>query len=490
VECWDRESLVGAQKEAALQTWLRWLRRCTVLLGLLGAVACNGAGESSEPTKDAVSADSPAADAPTGDSLGGDGFNHDATTGDAGSDDAFAVDIVDAADVASAPDCDDDNPCTEDLAGDDGCSHKPVVGPCDDGNACTTSSLCVAGTCLPPDEATVTTVAGNGLEATVDGPADKASFQGPFDIAPGPDGAIFVADRKAHRIRRIGADGVVSTFSGSGSKGASDGPAAKAELHQINSLAARKGGGFVALTDIGSRIRAIDMTGTTSTLAGGGMGTEVGGGPAKVFNARDLAEASDGGIVWVEYATSQLRRLDPATGKVVTLAGSTHGFADGPAAKALFKHPHGVDAAPDGTIYVGDYGNHRIRALGTDGVVITVAGSHPGSEDGPLGLGRMNLPRRIEWSAGHIFFIETGTRRLRVVQPDGSLKSLAGGKVAGNADGPGSLASFNWLYGLAVLDNSHIWLADFEARNIRRVTLPKKLCPTGQTCKEGVCAAP
>ncbi|MCB9737856.1 MAG: hypothetical protein H6747_01235 [Deltaproteobacteria bacterium] len=325
-----------------------------------------------------------------------------------------------------------------------------------------------------------------GATAVVTTVASAPALDGPFDVTFGADGRLYVADRTANRVMRLTDDGLV-VFAGTGGSGTRDGTADVAHLHQPNALAARSDGGFLALTDYGTLLRLVDANGSVTTLAGGGAARGPGGEDAVLTTARDVDEAPNGDAVWVEYGTSSVRALPAESTQVVVLAGTTKGYADGPAAQARFSGPHGISAAPDGTLYIGDYGNNRIRALRPDGLVVTVAGGPQGHSDGPLGLGTMTLPRRVVWAADRIFFISTGSPRLRVVEPDGSVRTIAGGMGPGTVDGPAESARFERLYGLAVEDGAVVWLADFDGGTLRRVALPERLCGDGFPCTEDAC---
>jgi hypothetical protein len=84
-----------------------------------------------------------------------------------------------------------------------------------------------------------------------------------------------------------------------------------------------------------------------------------------------------------------------------------------------------------GSVYVGDEHNHAIRVIDPDGKIRLVAGSgHPGfSPDGSAARGaRLNDPENmLPWKANGVLFTEAGGRRIRYIGPDGRLGTLAGG---------------------------------------------------------------
>ncbi|MFZ5785767.1 MAG: gluconolaconase, partial [Acidobacteriota bacterium] len=98
-----------------------------------------------------------------------------------------------------------------------------------------------------------------------------------------------------------------------------------------------------------------------------------------------------------------------------TLAGSSPGFADGPAASAKLNAVTGVAVDAKGTVFMADRNNHRIRMLDANGVT-TLAGGAPGWQDGPAAKARFNLPTGVAVDgAGRIFVADTGNQRIRLI---------------------------------------------------------------------------
>src|SRR5687767_618192 len=226
---------------------------------------------------------------------------------------------------------------------------------------------------LPPLErdwsATVSVLAGDGVQGMADGPAERARFSEPFGIAAALDGTIFVADAgHADRIRRISPDGRVSTLAG-GAPGFADGAGALAAF---------------------------------STPSG-------------------LALAADGSVYVADTGNHAIRRVAP-DGRVSTLAGDgTPGFADGPGEQARFNGPIGVAVAPDGRVLVADTYNDRIRAIDASGTVTTLAGSgRPGADDGLADAASFDTPAGIAVDAhGMVYVADTGNSVVRTLDRSG-----------------------------------------------------------------------
>lgn len=158
---------------------------------------------------------------------------------------------------------------------------------------------------------------------------------------------------------------------------------------------------------------------------------------------------------------------------VETISGAAEpGFADGPGRDARFDAPAGIAIGPDGTIYVADSRNHRIRAIGAGGVTTTIAGLLEGAVDGPAGVARFSFPCGLAVSAsGDIYVADTGNHRIRVIS-GGQVRTLAGGEQGFRA-GAGAAARFDSPTALAILKGTPdvLVVADYNNRRIRKVTL-------------------
>jgi len=158
---------------------------------------------------------------------------------------------------------------------------------------------------------------------------------------------------------------------------------------------------------------------------------------------------------------------------VSTVAGTSQaGFGDQPG-RIRFASPSGVAVDGMNNVFVADRNNRRIRVITPDGDVKTLAGSGAvGLADGAGDAAQFTQPTSIAVSpAGDVYVIDTN--RLRRVSPDGTVTTLAGGDP-GFADGVGTAAKFNDPRGIAVDSLGYIFIADTGNNRIRRVT------PSGQ----------
>lgn len=290
-------------------------------------------------------------------------------------------------------------------------------------------------------ELTVETVAGTGApENNGDvGPAPSINIGDPFGVAVGPDGALYITEVRNHRVRRLDlASGKLTTVAGSGQKGyAGDGgPASGAQLNE----------------------------------------------------PYEVRFDNDGNMIFVEMRNHVIRRVDRMTGTIFTVAGSgKQGFGgDGKhATEAQFNQPHSIALDRDGAIYVADIGNHRIRRIDpTSGVVETIAGSSERRlpREGQSARGNPILGPRALYIDGDNLWIalREGHSIWRMSLADGILHHVAGTGAAGYS-GDGGLATeakLNGPKGIAVDCNGNVFVADTENHAIRRIDVRTGLIET------------
>jgi DNA-binding beta-propeller fold protein YncE len=156
--------------------------------------------------------------------------------------------------------------------------------------------------------------------------------------------------------------------------------------------------------------------------------------------------------------------LDPKSGALTPLAGTwdAKGATDGVGGAALFDTPYGLVQRDDGKLVVADYGNNKLRLVGLDGTVTTLAGGTAGFADGAGAAAMMNHPQGVvKASNGDIFITDLGNYRVRKLSGD-TLSTIAGDGMAGYIDDDDkSISEFYGLEGLSVKpDGSRVFVAD------------------------------
>jgi DNA-binding beta-propeller fold protein YncE len=274
----------------------------------------------------------------------------------------------------------------------------------------------------PDWPAYVSTLAGNGLDGTVDGAAPGSRFSDPFGVAVDAKGNVVVADGgDSNRIRRISPEGVVSTVAG-GHEGFADGTGAGAAFNTPSAIAF-DGKGNLYVADTGNHaIRRIAPDGNVTTIAGNGTaGFADGKGAAARFNGPVGITVDDAGFVYVaDTYNDRIRRIAP-DGSVSTFAGAGQpGQADGPAATAAFDTPTALAVGSDGTVYVADTGNDAIRKIGKDGIVSTLAAAAE-SERHPILRRPVGLALARD---GYLYVSASSGGRILQLDPSGAYHAL------------------------------------------------------------------
>lgn len=321
--------------------------------------------------------------------------------------------------------------------------------------------------------AVVSTVAGSALAGATDGTGSSASFKFPYGVARDAAGNLYVADAFNHRIRRITADGTVTTYAGSGLEGNANGSASAASFSYPFGVAV-DGSGVVYVADWGNHsIRRIAADGQVSTLAGSGSsGASNGSGAAASFNGPFGVAVDGAGSVYVADTNNNLiRKVSPA-GAVTTLAGSgSQGADNGSGAAASFRTPQHLAVDASGRVLVADTGNHQIRAITADGVVSTMAGTgQPGSANGAAAAASFNGPAGIGVDAGGTVFVaDSDNHLIRRITLAGQVSTLAGSGSTALADGSNTGASFSTPRAIAVDAAGNLLVADGRNNAIRRI---------------------
>lgn len=290
-------------------------------------------------------------------------------------------------------------------------------------------------------DGTIVTVAGRGgCPSLTDcfsgdgGPATQAQLHRPTGIAVGPDGTLYLADELNHRIRRVAPDGTIMTIAGTGqtcdpcADDGDGGPATEARLtHPLRMELAPDGSLY--FVDAGARVRRIGPDGVITTVAGDGNSgaDDIPAAQSALGAPRGLAVGPDGSVYVSEVTSHKVRRITP-DGMIRRVAGT--GFAGfggdgGPATAALLRNPIGIAVAADGTVYIVDEGNVRIRRVAADGTITTLAGSGARCssttgciDDMPAPQARWYIPASIDAAPdGSLYVADRGHRVRRIGSP-------------------------------------------------------------------------
>lgn len=292
---------------------------------------------------------------------------------------------------------------------------------------------------------TVTTIAGfsdrkdnfgRPLGGLVDADVEKAMFDKPRYVLVDSRGAIFVSDTGNHAVRKI-IDGKVYTVAGNGTSGYADGKGKIAKLNTPGGLAIDKDNNLYFVDSLNHVIRKISPSAEeVTTFAGvpGKDGYADGTVAEALFNEpTDIAMDKEGSIYVLDSGNQLVRKI--YGGKVTTVTGTMGekvkdtnyikgGFADGD--KARFNFPKGLAVADDGTLFIADSWNHRIRAVRPSGNVITIAGTGvAGKQNGSISEAMLNGPVDLAYRAGTLYISDMWNNSIRSVPVSvGSLRRV------------------------------------------------------------------
>ncbi|MGH7751784.1 MAG: hypothetical protein ACREN5_03125, partial [Gemmatimonadales bacterium] len=293
---------------------------------------------------------------------------------------------------------------------------------------------------LVQGDGTITTFAGTGAAGSGGdgGPATVAQFDFPIGTALGQDGSVYIADFSNHRVRRVGPDGIISTVAGTGVEGFSGdgGPATAATLNRPYGVAVAPDGtlylsehGQFPSNGTGHRVRRVGTDGIMSTVAGtGGFGFSGDGGlatAATLSSPTGLAVGPDGSLYFADSQAHRIRRVG-LDGIITTVVGTPAVVAgyngDGiPATAAFLSFPQDVLISRDGTMYIADLFNQRVRRVSVDGIITTLAGSGNAGysgDGGPATAANFNEPRGLGVGpAGELYVAEQVNDVVRRVAP-------------------------------------------------------------------------
>ncbi|HWD87636.1 MAG TPA: NHL repeat-containing protein [Mucilaginibacter sp.] len=327
----------------------------------------------------------------------------------------------------------------------------------------------------------VTIYAGTGVAGAANGKTTEAAFSGLMGLAIDTNGNIFVADSRNNMIREISADGTVSTLAGNGKQGSVDGKASSASFFSPAGIAAGPDGSVFYVADTqNSLVRKISREGVVTTVAGA-LTSSTKNHPeslARLDNPWGIVVGKDGTVYFTDWERNLIRKIGP-DGEVSIIAGDTDsGAKDGKGRSASFFLPQGIAIDDKGTLYITDTYNNIIRKMDTSGMVTTLAGKpapkgkrNIGHNDGKGPAASFNHPCGIAVDKkGIVYVADVGNNKIRKITPDGTVTTLAGSGSPGAQNGSLDKASFYRPYGVAVDKNGDLYIADYMNNTVRKIS--------------------
>lgn len=297
----------------------------------------------------------------------------------------------------------------------------------------------------------VSTLAGTSDPGDVDGGRDRNLFHNPVNVAYGTDGKLYVADFDNGKIRVVDAAGSTTTL------------ITPSGFARPFGIAFDAGGALYASTDNDPN-NAHSVTSGTIWKIDPRSGAVVVIASA-IGRPRGLTVLRDGRLAVADNLHHVIEFVEPVTGRVSLLAGAwdASGFADAAGPAARFATPYGLVQRADGKLVVCDYANHRLRLVGLDGSVSTLAGTgDAGFTDGVMTSALFNQPQAIAIASnGELYVADSGNFRVRRITAT-TVETIAGDGTSGYLDADDRLtAKFHGLEGIAVIpDGSMVYVAD------------------------------
>lgn len=367
-----------------------------------------------------------------------------------------------------------------------------------------------------PPPYNISTIAGNcssfpctGNYAGDGGPATNAFLSGPSDVKFDSSGKLYIADTVNNRIRVVDlSTGIISSFVGDGTSGyGGDGSAITSDTVEVYSPTgiAFDSQGDLFIADTGNDvIREVSTSDIITTVAGSntlGAGYTGDLGPAtnaQLWFPSGVAVDAGGNVYIADPNNNEIRVLcanhtpiackSLAAGDINTVAGSYQmgaGYSGdgGPASAALLSDPVAVALDAAGNLYISDSGNNVIRKIDTSGNISTVVGDGSGNsgasgDGGPATSALLNGPKGLALDAsGYLYIADNLNCKIRVVEPNGIITTVAGNGLFGRSgDGGSSLSAELDRPSAVALYGGMVYIAD-NGNNIIRLLTPQVAAP-------------
>jgi sugar lactone lactonase YvrE/predicted secreted protein len=361
----------------------------------------------------------------------------------------------------------------------------------------------------------INTVAGTAADWIYEGDgvaATDAPIYLPRGVAVDAAGNLFLADASNNRVRRVDArTGLISTVAGNGTAGYSGdgGLATAAEINNPGGLVLDGAGNLYFVDSNNFAIRRVDaVSGIITTVAGTPevSGYSGNGGPAT--SAKLSFSDGTGGLafdtVWNLYiadtGNSAIREVSAATGYISTVAGTGVAGYNGDnilATAAQLSGPANISIGSDGSLYIADQSNQRVRKVtAATGMITTIAGNGTKgySGDGSLATSaEVNAPASVLLDpAGNIYIADSGNNRIRkIAVTTGDIQTISGSTEGEGGDG-GS-ANLATMYGPSSLffdQSGNLVFSDMFNNRVREIYGSVALLPPYPTMRVGKVSAP
>ena len=318
------------------------------------------------------------------------------------------------------------------------------------------------------------------------GAATSATLGLPFQVVVDRADNVLFVDAAGIRIRRVRTNGVIETAAGNGSINISgdNGPATQAGLGGIGAVGVDAAGNIYISSVTGHSVRRVAastgiITGVSGYAAAGFAGDNGPAISASLLSPEGLGVDASGNLFIADRNNRRIRRVT-AAGTISTVAGNglNRAFVEfGPVRTANLLQPYAMAVDGQGSLYIADTFNARIRKVTVDGRISTIAGTGtPGyaGDGGAAVQARIDRPLGIAVDkAGNVYFTQPGNGEnvVRRITPDGRISLFAGSVKAGGVvdNVPALEATFLGVIPIAVEESGSILVGDALNHTIRRI---------------------
>ena len=331
----------------------------------------------------------------------------------------------------------------------------------------------------------VSTVAGSGRIGYKGGPALEAALNRPNGIVVKKDGTIYFSDDNNHCVRKVTPDGRVMLVAGSPRvAGFEDGLAEEALFNSPHGLTLDPQGTLYVCDYFNHAIRRITAEGQVTTIAGGnGAGFDDGPAQEATFSFPiAIVRDSKGNLYVLETGNHALRKITPQ-GRVVTVAGQgVPGYKNGSGKNAAFSSPVGLAIDKYDNLYIVDAGNRVIRKVTPEGEVSTVVDLRFRGWQIRGSLGGLSFSTTNGQGGGvavdadgNLYIADGGMHCIYQINlAEKTVEILAGTGKPGWIDGNGKYARFNEPVEICLGEKPNVfYVCDYRNATIRKITIEK-----------------
>jgi trimeric autotransporter adhesin len=321
----------------------------------------------------------------------------------------------------------------------------------------------------------ISTIAGGGAyDFTENQPANAVKLFPVWAITRDDLGNTYFTEPDRHSIKKIDISGNISTFAGIGTAGTYGNglPATEAQLNQPYGIAADHNGNIFIADTKNNSIRKVNAAGVINNYITG------------ISEPFDIAADDSGNIYYTMSLGNAVMKCTPTGANTIIANGFSTYLPAGPYGYTgdlwWFSNCRlsGIAVDKNGNVYIADHWDNVIRKITPDGTTFVIAGKTGlgnggyDGDGGPADMATLNGPRRLTIdNAGNVIFSDGGNYRIRRIDTNGIINTIAGGKYGSGGDGgPAIDAAFSAPAGITTDANGYLYIADKGNNRVRKIT--------------------